>query len=622
MEDASAAEAAELLHAQTAPDVDDGRIWEDVSYGTGEALFTAVAVDPTRDGRVYAGANGAVFISTDAGATWSRLLSIRGSASTTGPGSDAFDVERTVEDEAADRVDADRDELLEEIKQQITDDLVAELGSYGEELADEIADELAEQQLADEEDDLFEEVQAEFERNRQAWTSAADADPAAPGIQPRRIHRILALPDGRVFIATGSGLFESKDFGESFDELQVGILPAEQDVRSVLVDPRRPNHLLAGTLSGLFLSADGGESWHEVGGFPEKLAFYDLSVDPVEPLRILAGSSDGVYRSADGGKSFQLVNQPTAPDARITRAVVHDASDSEITYAGTEAGFFRGLNGGDDWERVVAPGLLSQNLSDLVSMPWGLVASSDSGVFVSVDRGDSFRELYAGLDSPDVLRVGAGKTPLSVFAATESGLFAYRTPRERAEKSRALTGIRRLLQNEPRVEEVSQRALAYAQIELPVESLRARANLAPLMPRLTVRWNAVDPIEGPFTFRVAGNTVPPTLYNFRKEHHGLNAQLTWNLRSIFWPTENLSVSRLARGLEKDKTRVLRRIVNTYNARRRLQVALIQSPPRDVRLYAQKALQIDELSAVLDGFTDGWFTSAIAHGESRTQPRTR
>lgn len=618
-------EAVELFDTQSNIDFDDGRVWEDVSYGTGEASFTAVAIDPTRPDRVYAGANGAVFVSTDGGASWSRVFSIRGSATTSGPTSDGVDVERIVEDEVSDRVEADRDELLEEIKQQITDDLVAELGDYGEELAEEIADELAEQQVADAEDDLFEEVRAEFERNRPVTPNPSEEEAVSDGaltVEPRRIHRILALPGGRVLVATGSGLFESKDAGASFEELQVGIVPAERDVRSVLADPRRPKHMLAGTLSGLYASTDAGETWQEVGGFPEKLAFFDVSADPSDPLRLLVGSNNGVYRSTDGGASFLLVNQPTSPEARITRAVAYDPLDARIAFAGTASGLFRSLNGGDDWERVEAPGLLSRNLSDLVSMPWGLIASSDSGVFLSVDSGESFRELYAGLDSPDVARVAAGQAPLTGFAATGGGLFAYRTPLERAEKTRALAEIRRLLLGEPRVDEVSEKALAYAHVDLPVESWRARATAAAWMPRLTVRWDAIDPIEGPFTFRIAGTTVPPTLYNFRKEQNGVTAQLTWNFRSVLWPTENLNVSRSARSLEKDKTRILRRIVNTYNARRRIQVALIQSPPRDAYAYAQKALQIDELSAVLDGFTDGWFTSAIASGDARTTSRTR
>lgn len=604
--------------------VDDGRVWEDISYGTGEALFTAIALDPDNPRRLYAGASGAIYVSDDGGVTWTRTLRVRGSSSLAVQSSDGPDVDKLVEDEVADRVEAERDDLLEEIKQQITDDLVAELGSYGEELAEEIAEELALQQLADQEAELEEEIRADLARVSPTDSSSEDDLASTPDVtvEPRRIHRILALPGGRVLVASGSGLFESTDRGQSFASFSFGNVPAERDVRSVAADPRRPEHLLAGTLAGLYATTDGGESWQEVGGFPDKLAFFDLAVDPTSPLRVLAASSNGVYRSTDGGQSFELVSQPSAPPARDTRAVAFDPFDPRIAFAGTQEGLFRSLDSGAEWERVEAPGLLSRDLQDFASMEWGLVASSSNGVFLSADSGETFRELYAGLDSQDVSRVAASKTPLDAYAATGRGLFAYRAQAEGARKGDVLAEIRRLLDSEPTLALVSQRAIAHAQVDLPVESWRTRASLAPLMPRLTVRWNGNDPWEGPFDHRVAGTTVPPTIYNFMERDAGWTAQLTWNLLGVVMPTRTLDVSKTFRRTEKHRTRVLRRVVNTYNARRRLQVALIQSPPTDVLSYARKTLQVDELSAVLDGLTDGWFTDALAATGARAQSRNR
>src|SRR5690606_35690654 len=122
---------------------------------------SAIAVDPENPKRLYAGANGAVYVTDDGGVTWLRVLRIRGSNSGR-HGAEAEDTDKTIEDEVADRVDDERDDLLEELKQQITDDLVAELGSYGEVLAEELAEELAEQQLADQEDELADEVRDEL----------------------------------------------------------------------------------------------------------------------------------------------------------------------------------------------------------------------------------------------------------------------------------------------------------------------------------------------------------------------------------------------------------------------------------------------------------------------------
>lgn len=614
----------DLRDVQAGAEVHDGRIWQDTSYGTGEAFFTAVAVAPDDSRRVYAASNGALFVSADAGVTWTRVLRVRGSASGAELAAEGVDEEALVEDEVEDRIESARDDLLEEIRQQITDDLVAELGSYGEELAEEIAGELAEQQLADEEDELAEEARAEFRRNEKFGPTNTEEQtgPVAPRLEPRRIHRILALPGGRVLVASGSGLFESLDYGGSFEEFAVGLLPAERDVRAVAADPRRPNVLLAGTLAGLYVSEDGGTSWQEVQGFPEKLAFFDLAVSPADPTRLLAATNDGVYRSADGGQSFEPVSRPTSFESRMTEAVVFDETDPRIAYAGTRDGLYRSLDGGAEWTLVEAEGLQSRETSDLAVAPWGLVATTTAGVFLSIDHGESFRELYAGLDAEALVRAATGANALEVYVATDGGLFGYRTALERLARSQTVTDLRRLFASEPTIEAVSARALAFMQVEMPVERWRAQAAIAPWVPRLTVRYDAIDPIYGPFDLRVGNQTIPPTFYNFRQMRDGVTAQFTWSLRRAMWQPENLSISRAHQRLEKERARVLRRVVNTYNARRRMQVALIERPPADVLAFAQKTLQIDELSAVLDGLTDGWFTSALAHDGGRPLTRTR
>ncbi|MFM2152393.1 MAG: Sortilin, neurotensin receptor 3, partial [Pseudomonadota bacterium] len=60
-----------------APRSEDRR-WEDISYGTGETDFTAVAVDPENPRRLFAGAGGSLYLSTDGGLTWNRTLDLRG----------------------------------------------------------------------------------------------------------------------------------------------------------------------------------------------------------------------------------------------------------------------------------------------------------------------------------------------------------------------------------------------------------------------------------------------------------------------------------------------------------------------------------------------------------------
>lgn len=614
------------MPARAQAPVDDERAWEDMSYGTGEALFTAVAVDPDDPKRVYAGANGAVYVSEDGGQTWTRVLRVRGSASNEQRAEES--AEDDIEDEVADRTDELRDELLEEIKREITEELIAEYGEYGETLADEIAEDLAEQQLAEEFDSLAAEVREEIGRAR------AGRDLSALGslgetqrrVEPRTVHRLLALPGGRLLVASGSGLFVSNDRGQTFDEHQTGIVPEERDVRAAGASALVPGRFFAGTLAGLFVTDDAGESWTEAGGFPGKLAVNDVAVHPQRPDEVLAATDQGVFLSVDGGRTFVAVHQPTSPLALTTNAVAWSPADPRIAYAGTLEGLFRSQDGGAEWERVEPEGLLTRQVQDLVARGRALVIASPDGVFLSEDAGESFRELYAGLDTPDVRRVAAGATSVELYAATVRGLFAYRLSPDRQHRLQRLSEAFERLRSEPSVMDVAREALRYAGFDVPVESWRRRSELAPLAPKVVATYGALNPWFDAYRLRTNLWTLPPTVYDYRDQRANWQVSLTWDASRWVFNSRTTTVSAAFRRIEKQRTRVLRRVVNTYNTRRRAQVTLIEAPPTDVRAYVQKQLQIDELTAVLDGLTDGYFSAQLApsaapRGEARSSSRT-
>src|SRR4051812_8475069 len=70
--------------------------------------------------------------------------------------------------------------------------------------------------------------------------------------------------------------------------------------------------ICAGTIgSGLWLSADGGESWRRVmKGLGSESRVFGLTVCPHEPRTVFAGADDGIYKSSDGGQSFERLDSP------------------------------------------------------------------------------------------------------------------------------------------------------------------------------------------------------------------------------------------------------------------------------------------------------------------------
>src|SRR3981189_803413 len=113
--------------------------------------------------------------------------------------------------------------------------------------------------------------------------------------------------------------------------------------------------ICAGTIgSGLWLSADGGESWRRVmKGLWGESRVFGLTVHPKEPRTVFAGANDGIYKSGDGGQSFQrLGSAMNRPD--VWRIAI-DPTNPDIIFAGTRpAALFRSTDGGAHWQKLAA----------------------------------------------------------------------------------------------------------------------------------------------------------------------------------------------------------------------------------------------------------------------------
>ena len=71
-----------------------------------------------------------------------------------------------------------------------------------------------------------------------------------------------------------------------------------------------------------------------------------------------------------------------------------------------------------------------------------------------------------------------------------------------------------------------------------------------------------------------------------------------------------SLTGLMEGILKESTRL-------YFMRRRLQVDMLLTPPSDQATFLTKQLRMEELTALIDAMTGGWFAKALA-GELATE----
>jgi photosystem II stability/assembly factor-like uncharacterized protein len=163
-------------------------------------------------------------------------------------------------------------------------------------------------------------------------------------------------------------MYRSSDQGATWQASSEGL--TELDVRWLAHHPSRPGRVLAGTEpAALYLSRDGGRTWHErpeVAQLRDEHGWYLPYSPEAGCVRGFAFHGDRVYaavevggllRSDDGGEAWRLV-QGSSGDPRalpeshihpdVHSVVVHPSSD-DLVFAPTGGGYYTSQDGGQTW---------------------------------------------------------------------------------------------------------------------------------------------------------------------------------------------------------------------------------------------------------------------------------
>lgn len=163
---------------------------------------------------------------------------------------------------------------------------------------------------------------------------------------------------------------------------------------------------------------------------------------------------------------------------------------------------------------------------------------------------------------------------------------------------------------EPSIREVQVAVLDYAQAHPDlVASWRLRSRTAALLPEFRSRVDyELDDDLRTRTDTSATEAVVETRDN--DVGYKLQVQGTWSLDELVFNPQELAVTREGVRLANLRDRVLDDATRRYFERRRLQVDLEMSPPKDLNERIRKDLRVQELTADLDALSGGWFSKKL------------
>jgi len=240
--------------------------------------------------------------------------------------------------------------------------------------------------------------------------------------------RVGALPDaqalwaspdiaGLVIASRPEGRWRSTDGGRTWSPLAA--LPPSRDFLRVSGSDRR-DLILAGTDSGIWFSIDGGRSWLEGSSAMRGVGVLSLATDGA---LVFAGTTEGLWMSMDGVRWAKLL-PPRYADVQI-EDVLTDPTWVGGLWAASDEGLLRSDDAGQTFRPAGRNPLIGSTDLTLLAGAGQMLASGDDGVWESSDGGVRWSPLATGLPGPVVADTVSGSQPA---IATRTGVYILSRP--------------------------------------------------------------------------------------------------------------------------------------------------------------------------------------------------
>ena len=226
------------------------------------------------------------------------------------------------------------------------------------------------------------------------------------GLEDFSVRAIAIDPNDASYILAGglTGVHRSEDGGASWKKLS-----EHENVESLAIDPRTRDRIYVGTWRQGWRSDDGGKNWtHIANGMVLDTDMFAITINPSNPDNIWVSTCGWVYNSENRGDKWTRYRDGFKN--RRIHTVDIDPSDetAQTVYAGSVAGLYRSTDNGKSWAPVSSEDLVINSVVMHPKRPKRLILGIEGdGVYVSHDDAKTFERRSSGLHNLRVTSIVA-----------------------------------------------------------------------------------------------------------------------------------------------------------------------------------------------------------------------
>lgn len=411
-----------------------------------------------------------------------------------------------------------------------------------------------------------------------------------------------------ILIATDSGLYLSRGTGKVIRKLFRKQNEEEDYIRCLSVLREYP-YVYLGTNNGLYAADIRTYDFQPVSGIPRDAKVNDIRVLPSNA--VAAASSSGVYLKNSSSLEFKRVFVSNLSETssgeedtlrNVPQCIYSDAKRAGYVYLGTSSGVFVSKDSGKSWDSVNIPGLSGLSIRRIISagMPSQAYLASNQGLYKADFSLGKLELVYQGMESQDIRDIALIDED-SLFAATSKGLYKVSAGGNSQDTSKGGNRLTSYFKNEPSYMDVQESALRVNEVHPEqIKKWRNRLKYRALFPTFRIDYDKT--IQAGGTGSHFGEfAVGPRSWGY---------YLQWDIGDLIWNNYEDDIDTRSRLKTQTRLEILDDIRRIYFEREKLEIELANNPPDNPDKLLEKQLYLKELTAALDGYTNGYFSRRL------------